>query len=106
PDDFAERDQPSRRRCVSIVLHAAWSTCDRASCRRRLLVLDDLQNDFAIGARSGGVQNGADGFGGAALFADDAPEILAGHLELEDGRGVTLRLFDLDGVRIVDEVPG
>src|SRR5262245_32821479 len=38
------------------------------------LVLDDLEDDFSVGTGGGRIQDGADGFRGAPLFADDAPQ--------------------------------
>src|SRR5207253_885920 len=80
-----------------------WPTVTRSAGIASLL-FDDLEDDLAIRARRGGIQDGANRFRRATLFPDDPAQVLLRHLQLEDRRGVTLGLFHLYRVGIVDEV--
>ena len=69
--------------------------------QRMLFFLDDLENDLAVGAGGSGVDDRADRLRGAALLADDAPKVFTRDLELEHGCRVPLRLFHLNGIRVI-----
>src|SRR5690606_23557883 len=73
-------------------------------CFVRLLVFDDLEDDLAIESRGRRIDQGPDRFRRPALLPDDPPEIFDGHPELDDGRGVALRLLHLDLIGVVHQV--
>src|SRR6185503_20403949 len=66
-----------------------------------VLVLDDLEDDLAVGAGGGGIQDRADRFCGTPLLADHPAQVLFRHPELEDRRRLTLCLVHLDGVGVI-----
>src|SRR5437016_4320758 len=68
------------------------------------LLFDDLEDDLAIRARRGGIQDGADRLRRATLLPDDAAEVLLRHLQLEDRRRVTLRFLHLHRLGTGDEM--
>src|ERR1035437_795053 len=67
----------------------------------RSLVLDDLENNLAVGARGDRIQNRADRLRGPPLLADHAPQIFLRHPQFNYRGGIALRLLHVHRVRIV-----
>ena len=65
--------------------------------------VEDVDDDPAVVASSGGAGDGADRVGDAAAAADDATEVVLGDGDLEDEVAVLFELLDLDLVRLLDE---
>jgi len=71
-----------------------------------LTFFDDFEDDLAIGAGGGGIQNRANRLRGASLLPMTRPRSFLCDLQLEDGGGLTLGLLHLDRLGVIDQVLG
>src|SRR5574337_272221 len=101
------RNSPRMPCVVTIVPSATRASIAAArAAPSGLLFLNDFEDDLAIGTRGRRVEDGADGFRGAALLANDAPKVLFGHLEFQHGGRIALGLLHFDGIRVIDQRAG
>src|SRR5216683_3203504 len=71
---------------------------------RTLSVFDNLQNHLAISARGDRVEDRANRFRSATLFAYDQAEVLFRHTQFEHRGSVALRLLHVHRVRVVHQL--
>src|SRR5690606_35605300 len=69
------------------------------------LLLDDLEDRSLSELGRGCIENGANGVGGAPLFANHFSEVLFGDPQLDDRRLFAFDLVDLDVIRTIDQRP-
>src|SRR5579871_349837 len=63
------------------------------ACGNHLLVFDDFQHDFAVGARGDRIEDGANRLCGSALLADHASEVFLGDPQFKYRSGIALGLL-------------
>lgn len=76
----------------------------RPTSRRVTSSVEELDLDVATIAGGGGSDDGADRLGNTTTLADDPTHIAVADVHVEHGTTATIVEFDLDSVRVLDEL--
>lgn len=76
----------------------------RPTSRRVTSSVEELDLDVATVAGGGGTDDGANGLRHTTTLADDPTHVAVTDVHVEHGTATTIVEFDLDGVRLLDEL--